>query len=298
MRRVVVACLAATMLLLTGCVSTQPDPPDVVVSGDTGQAPTVTYRTPLSVSETVDEEIWPGTGDELVEGQPVLIDFWLEDATDATLVKESYTSSPTPRLLTAEALGKDLYDLLLGQHVGARLLQISPAPGSGAANYPTVTVIDVLNTRADGEPLPPREGLPVVTLDENGAPSITASADAPPSELVTQPLLRGTGQQVAEGDTVTVQYSGFSWSTGESFDSTWVSGGMPVFFPLDRVPAWSALVEQPVGSQVMLVVPPSYSLGATDSEELAGQTIVFVIDILATGPTSASADSDLTGTED
>jgi peptidylprolyl isomerase len=32
----------------------------------------------------------------------------------------------------------------------------------------------------------------------------------------------------------------------------------------------------------MVVVPPSYALGATQSEELAGQTIVFVIDILAT----------------
>jgi peptidylprolyl isomerase len=33
----------------------------------------------------------------------------------------------------------------------------------------------------------------------------------------------------------------------------------------------------------MLVVPPSYPLGVTDAEELAGKTVVFVIDILATG---------------
>ena len=34
----------------------------------------------------------------------------------------------------------------------------------------------------------------------------------------------------------------------------------------------------------MLVVPATYPLGATQSEELKGQTIVFVIDILATSP--------------
>jgi peptidylprolyl isomerase len=32
----------------------------------------------------------------------------------------------------------------------------------------------------------------------------------------------------------------------------------------------------------MLVVPPTYALGATDSEELAGQTVLFVVDILDT----------------
>jgi len=286
-RRQVVACLAAAMLLLTGCVSSPDEPPEVVVSGDPGEKPTVTYRTPLAVSETLTQEVWPGTGPELVEGSPVLVDFWLENATDASVVTESYSTNPTPRVLTAEDLGKDLYEMLRGQRVGARLVQMSPAPGSGSANYPTVTVIDVLNTRADGEPVAPREDLPAVTLADNGAPSITPPAVDPPTDLVVQPLLRGMGQQVAAGDSITVQYTGFAWATGEGFDGTW-DNGVPAIFPLESVAVWSELVEQPVGSQVMLVVPPTYPMGATDSEELAGQTIVFVIDILATGPASGA----------
>ena len=48
------------------------------------------------------------------------------------------------------------------------------------------------------------------------------------------------------------------------------------------VPAFhEGLAEQTTGSQVMLVVPPTYDLGATQSEALAGQTLVFVVDILA-----------------
>jgi len=288
----VVACAAAA-LLLAGCSSPEPEPPEVVVSGEAGHAPTVTYRTPLRVAEALHEVVWEGTGPELVDNRPVLLDFWLEDASDASLVKESFTSSPTPRMLTEEDLGKDLYATLSGQKVGARLLQISPGSDTGASSYPTVTVLDVLPIRADGEPVPPREGVPAVTLDDDGAPSLAPTGTEPPTGLVVQPLIRGTGEQVAEGDVITVQYTGFVWETGEAFDSTWTKGS-PATFSLDDVPAWSeALVEQSVGSQVMVVVPPSYALGATQSEELAGRTIVFVIDLLATrAPVTDDAASD------
>ena len=101
--------------------------------------------------------------------------------------------------------------------------------------------------------------------------------------MSARPLIRGTGEQVAASDVVTVQYTGFAWTTGEAFDSTW-SHGLPVSFSLQDVQAWAeGLVDQPVGSQVLLVVPPTYALGVTDSEELAGQTVAFVVDILATG---------------
>ena len=281
--RALVAGVAIALLTLVGCTAPATEPATVTVSGEPGEAPTITYLTPLEVDKTRTEQIWPGTGAELVEGAPVLIDFWLEDATDATLVKESYSTNPTAMLLTEEDLGTDLYETLRGQKVGARMLQISPGSGEGATDYPTVTVVDVLPTRADGEAKPPRADLPAVTLDASGAPTITPTGTEPPTTLVAQPLIRGSGEQVAASDVVTVQYTGFAWTTGEAFDSTWTHG-LPVSFSLQDVQAWAeGLVDQPVGSQVMLVVPPTYALGVTESEELAGQTVVFVVDILATG---------------
>ncbi|MDC7122396.1 FKBP-type peptidyl-prolyl cis-trans isomerase [Cellulomonas fimi] len=282
LRETAAAALVA-LALLAGCTTPQAADPEITVTGEPGEAPTLTYLTPLEVTSTYREEIWPGTGADLVEGGPVLIDFWLENGSDASLVDESYSSTPTPRLLTEEDLGTDLYETLRGQKVGARLLQVSPPPGSGAVDYPTVTVLDVLPTRADGEPLTPRPDLPPVTLDASGAPSITPTGTEPPDQLVVQPLLRGAGAQVAASDVITVQYTGFAWTTGEAFDSTWTHG-LPVSFSLQDVQAWAeGLVDQPVGSQVMLVVPPTYALGVTESQELAGQTVVFVVDILATG---------------
>lgn len=271
------------LALLVGCTPPQAAEPEITVTGEPGEAPTLTYVTPLDVSRTYREEIWPGTGPELVEGGPVLIDFWLENGTDAALVDESFSTTPTPRLLTEEDLGTDLYETLRGQQVGARLLQVSPGRGSGAVDYPTVTVLDVLPTRADGTPLEPNPALPPVTLDAAGAPSITPTGTEPPDRLVVQALLRGSGAQVAPDDVITVQYTGFRWDNGETFDSTWTHG-LPVSFSLQDVQAWAeGLVDQPVGSQVMLVVPPTYALGVTESQELAGQTVVFVVDILATG---------------
>lgn len=278
-RRAAVPLLAG--IVLAACTAVVEADPEVTVTGDAGQAPTVTYLTPLSVDETYREVIWPGTGEELVDGAPVLIDFWLEDAGDATLVKESYSTSPTPRILTVDELGTDLYGTLLGQRVGARLLQV--APGGGGADYPTVTVIDVLPTRAVGEVLTPDPSLPVLTEAADGTLTLTPTGTPPPERLTVEPLVRGSGAQVAAGDVITVHYAGFAWDDGVLFDSTWQQV-LPVSFLLSDVTAWAeGLVDQPAGSRVMLVVPPTYPLGVTDSEELTGKTVVFVIDILATG---------------
>ncbi|ROS30479.1 FKBP-type peptidyl-prolyl cis-trans isomerase [Cellulomonas sp. PhB150] len=285
-----IALALAGILVLAGC-SDEPDlPPDVTVSGEPGEAPTITYLTPLSVSSTYRTQIWPGTGARVVDEKPILVNFWIEDATDASLVKESYSTSPVARFLTEADLGRDLYRTIAGQKAGARMLQVSPGTDQGASSDPTVTVVDVLPVRASGVPVPARSDVPKVTLKANGAPKIKATGEDPPTDLVTRPLIRGTGKQVTATDTITVQYTGFSWKTGEAFDSTW-SQGVPVSFSLQDVPTWAeGLVDQPAGSQVMLVVPPTYALGATESKALEGQTVVFVIDILATG-TPQGADS-------
>lgn len=281
--RAFVVGLALVISSLTGCSgSVQPDP-DIEVSGLVGQAPTVTYVTPLSVTDTYRDTIWPGDGPVLVEGGPVLFDFWLEDATDATVVSQTYDSKPETRQLTPEALGADLYETLRGAHVGARLVQVSPAVASGVAGFASVTVIDVLPLRANGEAVELRSDLPAVTLSDSGAPSVAASESNPPSILIAQPLIRGAGAQVGPQDTVTFQFAGFSWVTGEVFDSSWSRGQPESWSLLDLPDAFSeGLVDQTVGSQIELVVPPSYALKIAQSQEMSGQTVVYVVDILST----------------
>ncbi len=294
MRRGVLTRLVAGCAVLVGIVplaACTPDPqeaPEVTVTGEPGEMPELEYEMPLTVEEPVVELVWEGTGPEVAEGQPVLVDYYAETGADGTVVGETFSGEPKAYLLTAEALGVDIFEALRGQHVGTRVLHlVPPAEGQQA---PTVAVFDLLPTRADGEPVEPREGIPTVELDERGAPTITVPAAEPPTELVVQPLLRGAGPQVEPGQVITVQYTGVRWSDGSEFDSSWGPGKLPAPFPIgvgSVIEGWDVgLVEQTVGSQVLLVVPPSQGYGGTDNE-LAAETLVFVVDILAAsgGPT-------------
>lgn len=284
--RVVPAGLAAgiALLALAACTEEPPEPlPTVAVTGEPGAAPDLEYPVPLSVPEPVVEVIWEGKGPEVADGEAILVDYYAETGGDGSVVGETFSGEPKAFLLTAEALGVDIYEALRGQRVGTRVLHlVPPAEGQQA---PTVAVFDLLPTRAQGEAVQPREGLPTVDLDDRGAPSITVPAQtAPPAELVVQPLVRGAGPQVEPGQVITVQYTGVRWSDGTEFDSTWAPGELPAPFPIgvgSVIAGWDeGLVEQTVGSQVLLVVPPTDGYGGTD-DELAEETLVFVVDILA-----------------
>ena len=76
------------------------------------------------------------------------------------------------------------------------------------------------------------------------------------------------------------------WRTGQIFDSSWARG-FPESFRLGAgqvLPGWEkGLTGLPVGSRVLLVIPPRLGYGkAGDAPDVgAHDTLVFVIDILA-----------------
>ncbi len=270
------------VLALAACVQEPEEGPQVRLLGDEDGVPVLEYEVPLLDAERSLEVVWEGTGPVLREGDPVLLDFYSESGTDASVIGETYTAEPRAYRLTRADLGEDLVEALAGRHVGSRLLQVIP-PGPDQPD-PVIAVMDLRPTRASGEPVEPRADLPVVTLADDGAPAVEVPAAAPPTDLVIQPLLRGTGPQVAPGQVVTVQYRGVRWSDGTAFESTWEEDGLPAAFPIgvgSVIAGWDAgLVEQTVGSQVLLVVPPELGYGGT-ANALADETLVFVIDILA-----------------
>lgn len=84
---------------------------------------------------------------------------------------------------------------------------------------------------------------------------------------------------------MTVQYKG--WLLGgdasKPFDSSWSRGGPATFSLSQVVKGWTnGLAGQTVGSQVLLVVPPSEGYGDTAQNGIpANSTLVFVVDILS-----------------
>jgi hypothetical protein len=162
----------------------------------------------------------------------------------------------------------------------------APADTSSPSSSSSSAASDVPQraTGADQEPTP---GFPTVELDADGRPTVTIPDSAAPTETQVEVLKKGDGAVVADGDTVTVQYQGVNWTTGEVFDESW-SRGAPATFATTQVITGFAqgMVGQTVGSQTVVVIPPADGYGASGQPQAGiGGTddLVFVIDILAVG---------------
>src|SRR5690606_12934654 len=120
---------------------------------------------------------------------------------------------------------------------------------------------------------------------DDGRPTVGIPEGDPPAELQIGVLVTGDGAVVAPGDEFTVQYQGVNWRTGEIFDETW--GQAPRSFTTVIAGFERAVVGKPVGSRVIAVIPPAQGYGE-EGNAGAGiegtDTLVFVIDILATTP--------------
>ncbi|MGN8244513.1 FKBP-type peptidyl-prolyl cis-trans isomerase [Cellulomonas soli] len=254
----------------------------VTLTGDPGTQPTITLpTTPFELTGTVARVVDEGTGADIEDGQVLVVHYVSVAGTDGSVVSETYTSTPTT-ITMGDGIVTALRDALEGQKVGVRILL-----GRGATDGTQVLSLEVTDARtipdrAEGEAVAPVDGLPTVTLADDGEPSITAATGTAPTELVVQPLITGAGPAVASGQTVTVHYSGWLWD-GTAFDSSW--GADPISVTLGAgqvIDGWDqGLVGQTVGSQVLLVIPPSLGYGDTETGSIpAGSTLVFVVDIL------------------
>jgi peptidylprolyl isomerase len=128
-------------------------------------------------------------------------------------------------------------------------------------------------------PAPPQASADTVGKER---PEVQEPEGPPPCELVIQDIAEGTGAEVKEDSTLTVQYVGVSWSTGEEFEASW-DGPEPATFPLSGViRGWQqGLVGMKEGGRRQLIIPPDLAYGPQGRPGIApNETLVFVIDIL------------------
>lgn len=254
-------------------------PADVDVAGGAWAPPSLTYAAPLDASTPRTQVLWEGVGPTVKDGDVVVLDTYAEDGRTHKVVADSFAGEPRAVRVDRATLGSQLYDLVVGRSAGSRVLDVRTSDG-----VPLVTTVDVLAGRAVGQVVAQGKGEPVVTHAADGAPSISVPKGAKaPTELTILPLVRGSGPQLATGQDVTVQFTGVTWKDGTVVDTTWGPGKLPVTVRLgvgDVIEGWDeGLFELPVGSEVMLVVPPDLAYGGTTSA-LADQTLVYVVDIL------------------
>jgi peptidylprolyl isomerase len=258
----------------------------VSVSGEVGQQPTATFTAPLDISDVERTVVAEGTGTPIAAGDYVTYALSAFDAATGQLQGSvGYDGTPVqPQPIAAESvLGKVLGCATPGTRVVATL----PASSNSAAQ---VFVVDLISSTPEAQwcQAEPFAGdKPTVTFTDD-KPTITIPATAPEDGVRVEVLKEGDGDTVGAGDTVEVNYAGVKWSDGSTFDSSY-DRGQTARFSTDGVVVGfkRALEGQKAGSQVLVSMSPSCGYGEAGSsqQQLAGETLVFVIDIVSTKPT-------------
>ncbi len=294
----VVAALMAAALLLSGCsgrtgadASVSPTVGDIALislgASDT-LAPKITWPAGLKFEMSQSKVVLQGNGTPLVDGQPLLLDVFVESLTTGAVLKNTFDRLPQSYLLAPELLGDDVYKLLLTARVGARVLSVAPPQGEFDGETAIVIVIDVLSDKATGETVAASPDLPTVTSEPTGEPNIVlnSSKDLPVGPSIST-LIRGDGAQVEKGSFIVAQFKaiyttdgekdGKSWKAGDVRQSTWPPEQAPFEGQIGvgkALRAWDeGLIDQTAGSRVMLVVPE-------ESGYPGAGTLIYVIDIL------------------
>ena len=318
MRRIAAALTVPVLgiLVLAGCGSSSPKASSssssasantsVAVTGGFGTAPKVTIPAVKAGPKLAVKTVIHGTGPTLTSTDSFVGNYavYIWSGTTHKLALSTFTQG-TPQVLAAKVGLPGLATALSGQKMGSRVLAVLPpkeAYGSAGNSQigvkPTDTIVFVVDlikdysatASANGKPVSSGGGaLPTVTNKAGAAPVVTIpKKHQQPSKLIVKTLVKGTGKPLAKGQTVVTQYVGVNWRTGKPFDSSW-SRSQPFGFELDAtpsqiIPGWDkGLLGVPIGSRVMLVIPPADGYGKTGNTQ-AGikgtDDLVFVIDVL------------------
>jgi FKBP-type peptidyl-prolyl cis-trans isomerase len=309
MRRTAAALLLPLIagLALVGCGGSSSPPPSpntsVTATGTFGKAPTVKIPAKKAGKDLYTKTEIHGNGAVLGKTDAFLGNYvvYIWSGTTHKLALSTYTA--TPQVLSGTLL-PGLETALKGKRMGSRVLAVLPPKYGYGANGNSqvgvtgsdtlVFVVDMIKAygataSASGTHVSNGGGsLPTVTSATGKAPTVTVPTTAPPSDLVVKTLIKGSGPPIAKGQEVVTQYVGLIWRTRAVFDSSW-SRGAPFGFQIDAspeqiIPGWDkGLLGVPIGSRVMLVIPPKDGYGSS-GESAAGikgtDTLVFVVDVL------------------
>ncbi|AXK45138.1 FKBP-type peptidyl-prolyl cis-trans isomerase [Brachybacterium saurashtrense] len=262
----------------------------VTVSEDLGAEPTVEFEAPLDISAAAAEIVVPGDGDTIADGDVVVWRHLYVDASTGETLQSWWQGAPASGVqVSVDTVGQAAFDVFTTMAVGSRFVMAGWQQSSTGQSYALLQVADVDRIvsplRAEGEAGDPSGDYPAVTLAEDGAPALDGAPEGEaPTETVREQLITGSGDSTRTGDYLTMHYTGWKWSDGSQFDSSWERGAPFSFVQGEGqvIPGWDEnLLDLPVGSQVMLVIPPAEAYGEDpEAHELGGETLIFVVDVL------------------
>ncbi len=273
------------------------------VEGELGTAPEVTWGGQVSVTEIESETLVEGDGAELGDDDQVLAHIWIGNGFSQKEVFNTYEDKK-PELLTVDKdqLSEVFLEAVQGHTIGSRVLVVAPAedafgeggnPALEIANKDTVVMVVDLASGVLGGPEGAEKDAPkwapkIVEKDDVPSDLDFKGTPEPGKNLRVATLVEGEGAKVEKGQTSVVDYLGEVYDGKGPFDASFSTE--PTSFQIGTgnvIKGWDqALVGRPVGSRVVLSVPPDLGYGKKGNKD-AGikgtDTLYFVVDILAAG---------------
>lgn len=242
------------------------------VSGDAGAQPTLTWSGREAPAELTVKTLSEGRGREVSDDDLVAVSYagWQWGSDEA--FDSSYTRG-APALLPLSGVIDGWRQGLPGHKVGDRLEMAVPAdqaygdnPGEGNPSGPLVFVVEIryagtleeiaagtADAALEGEQAVADRGVSV-TGELGSEPSVTVSAgSAEPTETEVIVLAKGAGEPITEDSTLLVNVAFSSWD-GSVTDSSWTRR-RPQLIPMASATNLAGLVDVPVGSRVIVLVP-------------------------------------------
>lgn len=155
------------------------------------------------------------------------------------------------------------------------------SPGTASSAAPTAPAAAPPTAPAANPDFPP---LPDGADPALGSKPNAGRGEGELTELKATPLIEGTGPAAAAGQTITVNYVGVLYRTGEEFDASW-NRSEPFSFRVgagEVIPGWDqGLVGAKVGSRVQLDIPADLAYGDNPQGGRPAGPLRFVVDVLA-----------------
>jgi peptidylprolyl isomerase len=280
----------------------------VTTTGSFGKDPAAAFPTPLIAKQVETSTLTTGEGAMIYPGQYAETQISLYDGETGSYLTSTSYDEAQPFLVRAGEGSGNIGPSLECQTIGSRVAVAATgsdlygfagiAKDALAADATFVIVFDIQGSilgKAYGVEQVPQQGMPSVVVAPGGEPGVTVPGEEPPTTLKISVLKQGDGAVLAEGDFIFAHYLRVDWSdpkSAVSMKSTWANFGTPELLSLSDLDPTTglgvttgvlqALVGQKVGTQVLVVVPPSFGFpdGSAPDGVDATATLVYVFDIL------------------
>jgi peptidylprolyl isomerase len=271
------------------------------VSGTYGTKPTVKADAKKKPGTKVTSAVLvTGKGPKVAKGDLLVADYLGQVYATNKVFDNSYDrGSPAGFPIGVGQVIQGWDDTRVGVPAGSRVVMvIPPAAGYGAAGNPQagikgtdslVFVVDVIasygKTTASKSTATAVSGLPKTLPIVSGAmgarPKVTVPKTAvPPTKPALVVIDKGTGAPIGKGKLVIMHYEAVSFAN-KALQSTWPTGVPQGYSVGMGQNPFDLLVGVPIGSRVLLMLPPQPATGSTAKPNPKTDSVVVAIDVLA-----------------